>query len=148
MTSSNGNICRATGSLCGEFTGHRWIPHTKASDAELWCFPWNKRWTKQLRRRWSETPSRSLWLHCNDISVIQWYQSVLALSLGIAMCWMWTWGLDNATCPISIPINTMIFSSKLRSNAWTTTKITRYVWLFALLPTVCIYFISSRRQLR
>ena len=22
----------------GEFTGHRWIPHTKASDAELWCF--------------------------------------------------------------------------------------------------------------
>ena len=22
--------------LCGEFTGHRWIPRTKASDAELW----------------------------------------------------------------------------------------------------------------
>ena len=21
-----------------EFTGHRWIPRTKASDAELWCF--------------------------------------------------------------------------------------------------------------
>ena len=27
--------------LCGEFTGHRWIPHTKASDAELWCFLWS-----------------------------------------------------------------------------------------------------------
>ena len=38
MTSSNGNICRVTGHLCGEFTGPRWIPHTKASDAELWCF--------------------------------------------------------------------------------------------------------------
>ena len=38
MTSSNGNIFRVTGHLCGEFTGHRWIPHTKASDAELWCF--------------------------------------------------------------------------------------------------------------
>ena len=24
--------------LCGEFTGPRWIPHTKASDVELWCF--------------------------------------------------------------------------------------------------------------
>ena len=24
--------------LCGEFTGLRWIPHTKASHAELWCF--------------------------------------------------------------------------------------------------------------
>ena len=33
MTSSNGNIFRVTGPLCGEFTGHRWIPQTKASDA-------------------------------------------------------------------------------------------------------------------
>ena len=24
--------------FCGEFNGHRWIPHTKARDAELWCF--------------------------------------------------------------------------------------------------------------
>ena len=40
MTSSNGNIFRVTGPLCGEFTGPRWIPHTKASDAELWCFLW------------------------------------------------------------------------------------------------------------
>ena len=32
MTSSNGNIFRVTGHLCGEFTGPRWIPHTKASD--------------------------------------------------------------------------------------------------------------------
>ena len=38
MTSSNGNIFRVTGHLCGEFTGLRWIPRTKASDAELWCF--------------------------------------------------------------------------------------------------------------
>ena len=38
MTSSNGGIFRVTGSLCGEFTGDRRIPLTKASDAELWCF--------------------------------------------------------------------------------------------------------------
>ena len=31
MTSSNGNIFRVTGHLCGEFTGHRWIPRTKAT---------------------------------------------------------------------------------------------------------------------
>ena len=24
-----------------EFTGHRWIPRTKASDAMLWCFLWS-----------------------------------------------------------------------------------------------------------
>ena len=35
MASSNGNIFRVTGHLCGEFTGHRWIPRTKTSDAEL-----------------------------------------------------------------------------------------------------------------
>ena len=40
MTSSDGNIFRVTGQLCGEFTGPRWIPRTKASDAELWCFLW------------------------------------------------------------------------------------------------------------
>ena len=30
-----------TGPLCGEFTGHRWIPLTKACDAELWYFLWS-----------------------------------------------------------------------------------------------------------
>ena len=38
MTSSNGNIFRVTGHVCGEFTGPRWIPRIKASDAELLCF--------------------------------------------------------------------------------------------------------------
>ena len=40
-TSSNGNIYRVTVPLYGEFTGHRRIPLTKASDAELWCFLWS-----------------------------------------------------------------------------------------------------------
>ena len=44
MTSSNGNIFRTTGPLCGEFAGHRWIPYTKASDAEFWCFLWSAPW--------------------------------------------------------------------------------------------------------
>ena len=41
VTSSNGDISRVTGPLCGEFTGHQRIPHTKASDVELWCFLWS-----------------------------------------------------------------------------------------------------------
>ena len=41
MTSSNGNISSITGHLCREFTGHQWIPWTKASDGELWCFLWS-----------------------------------------------------------------------------------------------------------
>ena len=37
----NGDIFRVTGPLWGEFTGHQWIPLTKASDAEQWCFIWS-----------------------------------------------------------------------------------------------------------
>ena len=36
------NIFRVTGHLCGEFTDNRWIPLTKVSDAELWCFLWSE----------------------------------------------------------------------------------------------------------
>ena len=35
MMSSNGSIFRVTGPLCREFTSHRWIPGTKANDAEF-----------------------------------------------------------------------------------------------------------------
>ena len=72
MTSSNGNIFRVTGPLCGEFTGDRWIPITKASDAELWCFfdlRLNKRMSKQSWGWWLETSRRSLWRHCNGIDL-------------------------------------------------------------------------------
>ena len=41
MTSANGNIFRVTGHLCRVFTGPRWIPRTKASGAERWCFLWS-----------------------------------------------------------------------------------------------------------
>ena len=66
VTSSNGNIFRVTGNLCGEFTGPWWIPRTKASDAELWCFldlRLNKRLGKQSWGWWFETLLRPLWRH-------------------------------------------------------------------------------------
>ena len=44
MTSSNWNMFLVTGHLCGEFTGHQWIPLIKASDAGLWCFLWSAPW--------------------------------------------------------------------------------------------------------
>ena len=75
MTSSNGNIFRVTGHLCGEFTGHRRIIRTKASDAELSCFDLrlNKLLGKQWWGRWLETPSRPLWRHCNEPSIrVRW----------------------------------------------------------------------------
>ena len=44
MTSSNGNIFRFTGHLCGEFTGHRWIPRTKTSFGVFLICAWINCW--------------------------------------------------------------------------------------------------------
>ena len=74
MTSSNGNILRVTGHLRGEFTGPRWIPQIKASDAEFDVFfdlRLNKRLSKKPWGWWFETPSRPLWRHCNE-SGVKW----------------------------------------------------------------------------
>ena len=68
IASSNGNNFRVTDPLCREFTGHRWIPLTKDSDAELWCFLWSApelTFSKQSWGWWFETPSCSLWRHCD-----------------------------------------------------------------------------------
>ena len=43
ITSSNGTIFRVAGHLCGEFTGDRWIPLTKDSEAKLWYILWSAR---------------------------------------------------------------------------------------------------------
>ena len=70
MTSSNGNIFRVTGHLCGEFTGHRsrspvQRPVTRSFDVFV-DVRLNKRLNKQSWCWWFETPSRPLWRHCND----------------------------------------------------------------------------------
>ena len=68
MTSSNGNIYRVTGHLCGEFIGSGEFPAqrpvTRSFDVFFDLRP-NKRLSKQSWGWWFETPSRSLWRHCN-----------------------------------------------------------------------------------
>ena len=68
MTSSNGNIFRVTGPLCGVFTGHRWIPRTKASDAELWCF-----FDLRLNKRLSVRILSCVQTWCFPPYVLKWY---------------------------------------------------------------------------
>ena len=72
MTSSNGNIFRVTGHLCGAFTGPGCFPAqrqvTRNFDVFFDLRP-NKRLSKQSWGWWVETLSRSLWRHCNEISV-------------------------------------------------------------------------------
>ena len=74
MTSSNGNISALLAICAGNFTGHRWIPRTKASDASFYVFfdlRLNRRLSKQRWGRWFETPPHPLWRHCSGDWVIR-----------------------------------------------------------------------------
>ena len=62
------------GPLWGESTGHRWIPLTKVSDADLLHFIWAA--PEQTVAQTLETPmiwepSRSLWRHSNETCKLQ-----------------------------------------------------------------------------
>ena len=63
MTSSNGNIFRVTGPLCGEFTGPGEFPSQRPVTRSFDVFfdlHLNKRLSKQSRGWRFETPSRPL----------------------------------------------------------------------------------------
>ena len=79
MTSPNGNIFRVTGHLYGEFTGPRWLPPTKASDAELWC-SFDLRPDKLLNKQWwgwwFETTSGPLWRQCNEVFIPIYFRTI------------------------------------------------------------------------
>ena len=69
MTSSNGNIFRVTGHLCGEFTGPGEFPTqrpvTRNFDVYFDLRP-NKRFSKQWWGWWFKTQSCLLWRHRNE----------------------------------------------------------------------------------
>ena len=68
MTSSNGNIFRVTGPLCGEFTSPSEFPTQRPVTRGFDFFfdlRLNKRLSKQPWGWWFETPLWSLWRHCN-----------------------------------------------------------------------------------
>ena len=73
MTSSNGNIsallaiCAGNSPVTGEFPAQR--PVTRSFDVFLYLRR-NKRLGKQSGGWWFETPSPSLWRHCNERSAI------------------------------------------------------------------------------
>ena len=96
---------------------HRWIP-TMASDAELRIFfhlRLIKQLSKQSKKRWVETPSRSLWHHCNAIerappskeNVIYWgtTQSVNERKLMLTVRRVtWNGGFHYCCCVSYFPV--------------------------------------------
>ena len=104
MTTSNGNIFRVTGLLCGEFTGHRWIPCTKGTrqnfDAEALMFSLihalNKRLNKHWWGWWFETPSRPLWRHYNVNGLVRnWPTTCCVETLYIWYCLLMFFATDS-----------------------------------------------------
>ena len=77
MTSSNGNILCVTGHLWGESTGHRWIPLTKASDTELWCFLWS-------------APERTGWANHRDASDLRHHCAHYDITVMIRNGFLWS----------------------------------------------------------
>ena len=89
MTSLNGNIFRVTG------------PFVRGIHRSLWALMFfymllNKRLSKQSRRRWLETPSRSLWRHCNGLHGLfdspyrkgKWIPDIFRAVI-LASLWIW-----------------------------------------------------------
>ena len=73
MTSPNGNIFRVTGPLCGEVTGPGEFPTQRPVTPSFDVFfdlRLNKRLSKQPWGWWFETPSWSLWRHCNELIML------------------------------------------------------------------------------
>ena len=81
MTSSNRNIFRVTGPLCGEFTGE--FPSQRPVTRNFDIFfdqRLNKRFSEQSWGSWFETPSRSSWRHCNDHKIGQLWTGTVTTS--------------------------------------------------------------------
>ena len=105
MTSSNGNIFRVTGPLCGEFTGPGEFPTQRPVTRSFDVFfhlCLNKRLNKQPWGWWFETLSWSLWRHSN----VEWgwwetwmklcsYCELSQITWGCIASYQWNWILWN-----------------------------------------------------
>ena len=74
MTSSNGNIFRVTGPLIGEFTGLRWIPHTKGQWRGALMFSLIYAWTNAWVNNREAGDLRRYRVHF-DVTVMRHFQT-------------------------------------------------------------------------
>ena len=86
------SLCEGNSPVTGEFPSQR--PVTRSFDV-FFDLCLNKRLSKPSRRRWFETPSRSLWRHCN---VSRKTLVDVIFSKNIGMKGNWFWDQNTATC--------------------------------------------------
>ena len=106
MTSSNRNIFRVTGHLCGEFTGPGEFPAqtpvTRSFDV-FFDLRLNKRLSKQWWGWWFETLSHPLWRHRNvaDIFKCILLNENVWISIEFSLKFV-PWGIDNKPSLVEI----------------------------------------------
>ena len=83
MASSNGNIFRVTGPLCGEFTGPGDFPTQRPVTRSFDVF-FDLRLNKRSWGWWFETLSRPFWRHRNEYISIQSLQLTASYASGFA----------------------------------------------------------------
>ena len=108
MTSSNRNIFRVTGHLCGEF------PVPRSFDV-FFDLRLNKRLSKQSWGWWFETVSRPLWRHCNGSPrecYLVFIDHITSMLNRIHNEKAWSTLLCNPSCSIT---NTYIISKYLNN---------------------------------
>ena len=66
-------LCAGISPVTDELSSQR--PVTRSFDVFFYLCLY-KRFSKQSRHRWFETPLHSLWRHCNEFSPLQWTPSV------------------------------------------------------------------------
>ena len=157
MTSSNGNIFRVTGPLCGEFTGHRWIPLqrpvTRSFGASFdLCL--NKRLSKQSWGWWFETPSHPLWRHCYDdlrCAGFEWFifqPCVFRIGqwppmLGIGR---WTWNIFGQLGPVHrgfVPGGTQCWPELWNKHIYVNPHDQKYLFIFLFLYWISVARLSN-----
>ena len=123
MTSSNGNIFRVTGPLCGEFTGPGEFPTQRPVTRSFDVFfdlRLNKRLSKQSWGWWFETPSWSLWRQCNAYYRKAGFPNLRKRLIGATTCsqqavYMAIWSRHREFCPTYLTVASVLFrTSKLR----------------------------------
>ena len=86
MTSSNGNIFRVTGPLCGEFTGHPWNPLTEAVTRSFGIFfdlCLNKRLTTHWRRHRAHYDVTVMMMP--SLCLLSWFQCDFSRTMGCSI---------------------------------------------------------------
>ena len=114
MTLSNGDIFRVTGPLCGEFTGHRWISHTKGQWHGALMFSLIVAWTKGWVNNRNASDLKRHHTH---------YDVTVMFSFVVCTGWQWhcavrcyhTWSNVSALVEVNLPI----ISDKYDAVFWT-----------------------------